>query len=141
MPVKNVIPDIIAFPFFGPYAASKFALEAFNDSLRRELRIWNIKVVSIRPGNVRTPIWHKSFFAEQAIAAEFPPEAKAYYKEKFMKSDNTIVKMIHPSKVSKVVLHALTAKKPKPHYFVGMDARKYITLKWLLPECLIDRII
>lgn len=35
-------------PFYGPYAASKHALEAFADSLRLEMRPWRIRVSLIR---------------------------------------------------------------------------------------------
>jgi NAD(P)-dependent dehydrogenase (short-subunit alcohol dehydrogenase family) len=49
-----------ASPFVGPYAASKYALEAMSDSLRRELFIDDVKVVLIQPGKIRTPIWEKA---------------------------------------------------------------------------------
>jgi NAD(P)-dependent dehydrogenase (short-subunit alcohol dehydrogenase family) len=42
----------IAFPTYGPYAASKFALEALSDSLRRELRGSGVDVVVVQPGGV-----------------------------------------------------------------------------------------
>ncbi len=131
----------IAFPFFGPYAASKFALEAFNDSLRRELRPWNIKVISIRPGNVSTPIWYKSSTKSQSISNAFPSEATDYYKKEFSKSDGRTSRMGKASTVANTVLKALSAKTPKAHYTVGTDARKYAVLKWLLPDWLIDRAI
>jgi NAD(P)-dependent dehydrogenase (short-subunit alcohol dehydrogenase family) len=50
---------LLALPFAGPYAASKSALEAFSDSLRRELNATGVRVVVIQPGSVRTPIWAK----------------------------------------------------------------------------------
>lgn len=50
----------MALPFGGPYAASKFALEAISDSLRRELIPSGIKVVVIQPGSITTPIWDKA---------------------------------------------------------------------------------
>jgi len=130
----------IAFPNFGPYAASKFALEAFNDALRRELRHWNIQVVSIRPGNVSTPIWYKSFSKSQSTADTFPAGASSYYNTKHIKSDS-VNKMTEPSVVAKTVLKALTSNKPKTHYLVGMDARKYAAFKWLFPDWLIDKAI
>ncbi len=51
---------LFTFPFLGPYCASKYALEALTDSLRRELLIYDIDVVIIEPGPVATPIWDKA---------------------------------------------------------------------------------
>ena len=56
----------IAFPFLSPYCASKFALEAFSDALRRELLLYGIDVISIEPGPIKTPIWNKE--------TDLPPE-------------------------------------------------------------------
>ena len=58
----------IAFPFLSPYCASKFALNAFSDSLRREMLVYGIDVISIEPGPIKTPIWSKS--------SEVPEEVK-----------------------------------------------------------------
>ena len=50
----------VAFPYIGPYSASKYALEAISDALRIELLPWGISVSVIEPGDVATPIWKKS---------------------------------------------------------------------------------
>ena len=50
----------IAIPFLGPYAASKFALEAISDALRLELRPHGVHVSVIEPGSIATPIWEKA---------------------------------------------------------------------------------
>src|SRR5262249_38507159 len=50
----------IAYPFMGAYAASKHALEALSDSLRRELLIYGVDVIVIQPGAIDTPIWDKA---------------------------------------------------------------------------------
>ena len=39
------------------YVASKFAMRGFAASLREELREFNIKVITVFPGAVNTPIW------------------------------------------------------------------------------------
>ncbi len=43
-------------PFNGPYSISKHAVEAYADSLRRELRCIGVKVVKIESGGVDTPL-------------------------------------------------------------------------------------
>ena len=50
----------IASPIMGPYSMSKHALEAYSDSLRRELLMHGIDVVIIAPGAIKTPIWDKA---------------------------------------------------------------------------------
>ena len=62
----------IAFAFLSPYCASKFALEAFGDCLRREMIIYGIDVISIEPGPVKTPIWNKSpEIPAEVLASDF----------------------------------------------------------------------
>lgn len=41
-------------PFMGAYSAGKYALEAFSDALRLELRPFGVEVVLIQPGAMRT---------------------------------------------------------------------------------------
>lgn len=45
-----------AFPLAGPYTMSKYALEAFSDSLRRELMMINMKVIHLQLGAIKTPL-------------------------------------------------------------------------------------
>ena len=40
------------------YVASKYALRGFASSIREELREFNIKVISVFPGAVNTPLWN-----------------------------------------------------------------------------------
>jgi len=40
----------MADPLSGPYCGSKFALEAFSESLSKELQEFNIEVATINPG-------------------------------------------------------------------------------------------
>jgi len=45
-----------ASPFNGPYAMSKYAIEAYSDALRRELAIYNIPVIKVQPGPFKTKL-------------------------------------------------------------------------------------
>ena len=50
----------LSAPFIGAYAASKHALEAASDALRRELFPYKVDVLVVEPGAVATPIWDKA---------------------------------------------------------------------------------
>lgn len=54
------VAGISAGPFVGAYAASKHALEALTQGMRRELMLYGIDVVAINPGPIATPIWDKA---------------------------------------------------------------------------------
>ncbi|WP_410514160.1 SDR family oxidoreductase [Paenibacillus sp. BR2-3] len=60
------ISGLIGFPGFGPYAASKFALEGFSECLALEVKPYGIDVVLVEPGSYGTDIWEKGFAAMQA---------------------------------------------------------------------------
>jgi NAD(P)-dependent dehydrogenase (short-subunit alcohol dehydrogenase family) len=113
----------IAMPFFAPYAASKFALEAFSDSLRLELRPWGLHVALIEPGAVETPIWEKSLQAADRRIENLPPLAHAYYgvdiNRMRAKTTRTGQNGVSPQQVADAVFHALAASRPKTRYYIG----------------------
>jgi len=135
----------VAAPFIGPYAASKFALEAFTDSLRVELQPWDIKVSIIEPGDVATPIWEKSMEAAEAVAKNYPQEAFSLYGSAFSairkEAKNGANTGISPSVIARLVAHALTAKRPKTRYLAGKGVRLKVFLKKILPDRVFDRLI
>ncbi len=69
----------VALPLFGPYSASKFALEGMSDALRRELRPHGVDVILIEPGGVKTPIWRKGNETADEIQSTMPPDAERLY--------------------------------------------------------------
>lgn len=54
--------DSRGFPKSGFYCASKAAASIFLESLRIELRTYNVKVITVRPGFVKTPMTDKNEF-------------------------------------------------------------------------------
>lgn len=121
------VAGLSAVPFAAPYSASKFALEAVTDALRVELRPWRIGVSIIEPGVISTPIWEKSMAWADKAAERIAPEAFHLYGKAlaaFRKATlRSAGKGIEPEAVARAVLHALTARKPKPRYLVGPDAQ------------------
>ena len=69
-------------PFMAPYTASKFALEAFSDSLRRELMIYGVDVILIEPGPIKTAIWDKTPDPEdnEFIGSDYESALERFYK-------------------------------------------------------------
>jgi NAD(P)-dependent dehydrogenase (short-subunit alcohol dehydrogenase family) len=134
----------IAFPFGGPYHASKFATEAIGDVFRQELRPWGLKVSIIEPGSIDTPIWERGQRKAEDVEAKSPRTNLLYGAaiEKFKKViEDTAERGIPPAKVAKAISHALESPRPKARYLVGLDAKVQARLQPLIPTALFDRIV
>lgn len=135
----------LALPFVGAYNASKFAIEAMSDSLRRELRPWRIPVSVIEPGAVRSRIWEKSLDQAREIARSLPEAGRALYGERIpavtAATEATARGAIPAERVARAVEHALTARRPRTRYPVGRDARLARWLVCALPDRLLDAVI
>jgi len=69
----NSVAGLNPYPFSSAYVASKYGLRGFSESLREELRVHNIKVISIHPGAINTPFWdnvNADFQRESMLSAE-----------------------------------------------------------------------
>lgn len=135
----------VTTPFSGAYCMSKYAMEAFTDTLRMELSPWGIEVIAIEPGFIATPIWGKAANATGEIADELPPPGRALYGKPLAalraSMAGTYTQGSAPEVVADAICDALTAPRPKTRYLPGSQARLIATLRWLLPDRLVDRII
>jgi len=137
------IAGLSALPMTGPYAASKFALEAITDSLRVELLPFGVDVIIIEPGVIATPIWETSMEAADKVLAQMPTKAFEYYGviiERVKARAMNGMGGLPADAVAQVVEHALTARKPKTRYMVGNDAKVRALLRFL-PDRTRDRLI
>jgi NAD(P)-dependent dehydrogenase (short-subunit alcohol dehydrogenase family) len=135
----------IALPLLGPYAASKFAMEALTDSLRREVKAHGVGVSIVEPGAIATPIWEKSSAAAAGLMSDWPPEAQALYGNLIAavqaEAGRIPERGLPPKAVAEVVEHALTARRPKTRYLVGRDAKARAVIARVLPDRVFDRLI
>ena len=134
----------VAFPFAGPYHASKFATEAIGDVFRQELRPWGLKVAIIEPGSIDTPIWERGQRKAEDVEAKAPKTNLLYGAalDKFRKViEDTAERGIPPEKVAKAIAHALESPRPKSRYLVGLDAKVQARLQPLIPTPLFDWIV
>lgn len=135
----------MALPMVGPYAASKHALEAVSDSLRRELRPWGISVSIIEPGAVVTPIWDKARATADDVEAQMGERAQARYGKLAQTMRAEVEKIpergVEPDEVAKAIEHALTSPRPKVRYVVGRDAKMRLRVKALVGDRRFDALI
>jgi NAD(P)-dependent dehydrogenase (short-subunit alcohol dehydrogenase family) len=135
----------IALPLLGPYAASKHAVEAITDSLRRELRPWGIHVAAIEPGSVATPIWDKGDAAANEKLASLPAEGRGLYGAAMERMGELAIsegrKGIAPDDVAKCIEHALTADKPRTRYPIGRGVKARLRVAHLVGDRRFDALI
>lgn len=133
-----------AMPLMSAYSASKFALEAINDSLRVELRPWGIQVFILEPGSIATPLFDKFVRNHDANVEKLPTEARRLYATPLAvvraMARHGGRKGVPPDEIAKVVAHTLTASRPKARYLAGLGPRQMILLE-MLPIRLRDWLI
>lgn len=127
----------VVTPFVGAYAASKFALEALTDAYRVELGMLGIKVISIQPGPVKTPIWQKARQIQISTSGT-PYDHLLALQEKFIA--NAERNGLETEAVVRVVRRALRAPHPRTRYLVTNKAWLIKLAGWL-PDKWKDRLI
>jgi NAD(P)-dependent dehydrogenase (short-subunit alcohol dehydrogenase family) len=133
-----------AAPALGPYSMSKHALEAFSDALRRELRPWGIQVCLLEPGAIATGIWQKGIAAFDTVRRAPPPGLLENYgglMQAVHKAATESARRAAPTTlVTRAVVHALSAARPRTRYRIGNDAtlRKWISR---LPDRWVDALV
>lgn len=132
----------VTIPFGGPLCSSKYALESINDALRMELRPWGINVALIEPGTIHTPAADKLGADSEAMLAALPAEGRARYAAAYRAFVGTFLaqhkKGAAPDVMAEAVYHALTARRPRPRYPVGPNARLMPVLAAWLPTRALD---
>lgn len=127
--MMSSVGGLLALPYNSAYAASKFALEGYSESLRYELLPAGIFVSLIEPGQVRTDTLETSIrSASGAHAREVAERARALGRSA----------SLLPEVVAWAVVRAVKARRPRLRYPVGGQARQVIWLKKLMPERLLE---
>ena len=123
-------------PGAGAYHASKYAVEAFTDALRFEVRTFGIEVTLIQPTGVHTP-----FFAKQAetLPQTGDDSPYAYFKQRFVQTTNRMFAgrmygLIEAQDVANVVVRTIHSRRPRTRYKVGVSAHLYYQLRRLLSD-------
>ncbi|XP_053560938.1 retinol dehydrogenase 5 [Bombina bombina] len=131
----------------GGYCVSKFAVEAFSDSLRRDIQHFGVKVCIIEPGFFKTAVTDLDSIERslQKLWDQMPPETKRSYGEtyfqQYLKVQRIIMNFICDpdiSKVPKCIEHALQARYPRTRYSPGWDAKFVWLPASYMPAFIVD---
>ncbi|WP_413290252.1 SDR family oxidoreductase [Bdellovibrio sp. HCB337] len=135
----------VAPSFVAPYSASKFAVRAFSDSLRREMIDQGVKVILIEPGPIKTPIWDKSISRSQQLEKELTPEMKQVYGKTLIgmqaSVEMTAASAVPVDHVTRKILKALNSPNPCAYYLIGKGIRLTAFFVKHLPTKTLDRLI
>ena len=118
------ISGILSGAFIGPYSISKHGVEAFTDSLAREMKKFDVRVSVVEPGNYASSIFDTtrkrmerrgqtsegSLFEEELQRMMDRPSDRSQYKQ--------------PDEVSAALMHALFDENPKRRYMVVPNQRE-----------------
>ena len=135
---------LIPYRWRGAYTASKFAIEGLAVTLRMELQGSGIHVSLIEPGPIDTRFTANALAAIEAnIDLEHSVHAVEYRRQLARLDGSGPVNRhkLGPEAVYKVLTHALTAKRPRPHYPVTTPAKQGLLLKRILSADLLYRLM
>ena len=130
-------------PGSGAYHASKYAVEAFTDALRYEVRGFGVAVVLIQPTGVRTAFDKKILTTYPALE---PTSPYAAFQANHIRTTQQIFAsrfsgVIEPETVARTILRAVTARRPRTRYKVGASAHIYAGLRRVASDRLWDRLM
>ncbi|WP_425046608.1 SDR family NAD(P)-dependent oxidoreductase [Primorskyibacter sp. S87] len=136
---------LVAFPWRGAYAATKYAIEGLTDTLRLELAGSGIQISLIEPGPVSTKLRKNALPIFERYVDWENSALRTKYEETLIKrlygSSGPDPFELPPSSVTKRLAHACEARRPRPRYYVTTPAYVAGYLRRVLPTRAIDRIL
>ena len=110
----------IPFPAGGIYSCSKFALEAFSDVLRMDLKAFNIRVSVIEPGPVITDFFRVAWEKVQQVIPNHKdtPYAPIFANIEAIDSQLELLGW-SAEKTAEGIIRAIIAKNPRPRYILA----------------------
>jgi NAD(P)-dependent dehydrogenase (short-subunit alcohol dehydrogenase family) len=115
------------FPTGSAYVSTKFAVEGLTESMSYELEPFDIKVILIEPGVIKTNFFNSSVLAKKSQDPNSP------YATLMKGMEDSVDKMMEnastPQYVAEVVLHAVTNENPKLRYLAGKDVEQLVEAK------------
>ncbi|XP_062975821.1 retinol dehydrogenase 7-like [Elgaria multicarinata webbii] len=133
--------------FGGGYCPAKYGVEAFSDSLRRELLPFGVQVSIVEPGCFNTLIVQKVAEDFNTVWNRLPSDIRETYGQQYFddvlkmskKLINRASKDVHL--VTDCIEHALTSCYPRTRYSAGWDAKLFYIPVSYLPTAVADYVL
>ena len=116
----SAVPGKIGFSLSTSYCASKFGIEGFTDSLRREVMKKNVNVCLIEAGIVHTKFFDNIKKTEQSSESEYAKDTLKMVTR--LKKIINSQKWTMPEDVAKKVIEIINENGKKVRYVIGPDA-------------------
>ncbi|MFF8281008.1 SDR family NAD(P)-dependent oxidoreductase [Streptomyces lateritius] len=127
----------VPWPMGGWYSASKHALSAITHCLRVEMAQAGVRVSVVEPGAFATAMLERAVADLTGVA---PAGSGAGYDRSRELFTAVNQRVPGPEPVARKIATALSARRPRPRYTVGLDARFLIPLHTVSPLWLSDRV-
>jgi NAD(P)-dependent dehydrogenase (short-subunit alcohol dehydrogenase family) len=128
----------LGFPGVGSYAAAKFALEGWTESLRYEMLPLGIQVALVEPGAFETDIWTRNAKLSARLLDPASPNADRVTRWRARVEGG---RKADPQVVADTIAAVLDNPRPRLRYVVGTDAKMGLLMRRLLPGPLFERAV
>lgn len=125
------IGGLLSLPYNSAYAASKYALEGYSETLRYELLPFNVYVSLVEPGSVHTDTLDTSIIE---VAQPHPSYAQDRTRLVEQMRKSGVEDGVSVEQVSATVARIVRSRRPRLRYPVGNTARFAPMMKTLLPQ-------
>lgn len=127
----------VALPFLSPYVSTKYALEGWCDSIRRELRPFGIRTIILEPGGIATPIWSRALEQDYSFADKKYETSIQSFKKNFIAGGT---RGMNVDKAARLIFRFITRHRPGSRYIVSQN--RFISfLETLIPGWLLDMLV
>eukprot|EP00026_Physarum_polycephalum_P007874 Phypoly_transcript_07944.p1 GENE.Phypoly_transcript_07944~~Phypoly_transcript_07944.p1 ORF type:complete len:436 (+),score=55.35 Phypoly_transcript_07944:212-1519(+) len=141
--VSSVV-GLLAPKYLGSYACAKYALEAFSDSLRRELDKWGISVYVVEPSSMNTPMVQSRTAVLEIVWNDLDEEVKQEYGHNYYRAleSSTRTSPGSPDVVVNALYDKITLRHPSLRSRVGkLQHTLPVVLLQALPTFMSDMVL